>query len=286
MLYLWKGNIVEENDVAIKLNDRGYVFGDGIYEFVRVYNGKLFALEEHLDRFEKSAHLLEMNLTYTREQIRQFFYDLVSANKLVNGNVYMQFTRGDDRPRNHNYPPVEEQISVVSGCVASYPRDTKKIEEGVTAILYPDNRWKMCHAKSLNLLPNCMAIAEAKRKGADKAIMYRDGYITEERAGNVMIVKNGEVFTRPDGPEILPGITKMIAIEICRTCHIPLEEKAFTIDELLQADEVIVTDSKTEICPIIKVNDVIIGSGKRGPISERLDEEYKKRIIEQCDRVL
>lgn len=286
MKYLWKGNIVEEDEVAIKFNDRGYQFGDGIYEFVRVYNGKLFALEEHLDRFENSARLLEMNLTYSRKQIRQFFYDLLEANALVNGNVYMQFTRGDDRPRNHNYPPIEEQIAVVSGCTASYLRDTKKIEQGVSAILYPDVRWGMCHAKSLNLLPNCMAIAKAKRLGADKAILYRDGYITEERAGNVMIVKHGQLYTKPDGPDILPGITKLIALDICQETNIPFAERPFTIEELMKADEVLVTDSKTEICPIIKINDIVIGNGKRGPIAERLDEEYKKRIIAQCDKVL
>ena len=285
MNYLWKGSIVDEQDVNIRFNDRGYQFGDGIYEFVRVYNGKLFALEEHLDRFENSARLLEMNLNQSRDEIRQFFYDLVEANKLDSGNVYIQFTRGDNAPRNHNYLPYDQQISVVSGCTASYLRDADKIENGVKAILYPDKRWMLCHAKSLNLLPNCMAIAEAKRHGADKAILYRDGYITEERAGNVMIVKNGEIFTRPDGPEILPGITKLIALDICRELHLPFEEKAFTVADLLQADEVIVTDSKTELCPVIQVNDTLIGQGTRGSICARLDEEYKKRIIRQCGKV-
>ncbi|MEG0958272.1 MAG: D-amino-acid transaminase [Erysipelotrichaceae bacterium] len=282
MKYLWKGKIVNKNEMDIDVNDRGYVFGDGIYEFVRVYNGKLFALEEHLDRFENSAKLLEMNLNYSRDEIRQFFYDLIDANDLKEGNVYIQFTRGDGAVRNHNYLPYEQQKSVVSGNVSSYGRDVDKIENGVSAILYPDKRWLMCNAKSLNLLPNCMAIAEAKRRGANKAILYRDSYITEERAGNVLIVKNGEVFSTPDSPEILPGITKLLALQFCRELHIPYEERKFTINELLEADEVIVTDSKTECCPIIKIEDKVIGNGRRGPISTKLDDAYKELIFKQC----
>ena len=286
MKFLWKGKLVEQQEMNIDFNDRGYQFGDGIYEFVRVYNGKLFALEEHLDRFENSARLLDMNLNYTRDEIRQFFYDLVEANDLDSGNVYMQFTRGDGKPRNHNYPDFKDQQSVVSGCVSHYYRGTDKIENGVSAILYPDKRWLLCNAKSLNLLPNCMAIAEAKKHGADKAILYRDGYITEERAGNVLIVKNGEVFTTPDGPEILPGITKLLVLQFCRKKCIPYEERKFTINELLDADEVIVTDSKTEVCPIIKINDKVIGNGQRGPVTKLLDDEYKNLIIEQCGKVM
>lgn len=286
MKYLWKGNIVEKEEVLIDFNDRGYQFGDGIYEFVRVYNGKLFALEEHLDRFENSAKLLELNMKYSRQQIRQFFEDLVEANNLDSGNIYMQITRGDGMARNHNYQPFEEQNPVISGCAAHYYRDNEKIQKGVKAILYRDLRWQMCNAKSLNLLPNCMAIAEGKRRGAEKAILYRDGYITEERAGNVMIVKNGEVFTTPDSNEILPGITKMLALRICQNYHIPFEERHVTVQELLEADEVIITDTKTECCPVIQIEDHVIGGGKRGPVTEFLDEKYKEMIIEQCGKVM
>ena len=286
MKYLWKGKFVEKEEMDIDFNDRGYQFGDGIYEFIRVYNGKLFALEEHLNRLENSARLLEMNLNYSRDEIRTFCEQLVELNHLVGGNVYFQFTRGDGAPRNHNYPPIEQQVSVVSGCVASYKRNTEKIEHGETAILYPDLRWKMCHAKSLNLLPNCMAIAEAKRRGFDKAILYKEGYITEERAGNVLIVKNGQLYSTPDSYEILPGITKLLALQICKTYHIPYEERKFTIEELMNADEVIVTDSKTECCPITKIEDKVIGSGKRGHIAELLDQGYQELIAAQCGKVM
>lgn len=286
MKYLWKGSLVEKEEMQIDFNDRGYQFGDGIYEFVRVYNGKLFALEEHLDRFENSARLLDMNMGYSREEIRGFFEQMVEANSLDSGNVYMQITRGDGKPRNHNYPPVEEQNPVVSGCVAHYYRPDEKIANGVKAILYPDLRWQMCNAKSLNLLPNCMAIAEGKKRGADKAILYRNGYVTEERAGNVVIVKNGQIFTTPDSNEILPGITKNLVLKICRENHLPFEERKFTLQELMEADEVIVTDTKTECCPVIQIEDKVIGNGKRGPVTELLDEKYKELIVAQCGEVM
>lgn len=286
MKYLWKGNIVDKEDMRIDFNDRGYQFGDGIYEFVRVYNGKLFALEEHLDRFENSAKLLELNMNYSRDEMRGFFEEMVRANELDSGNIYIQITRGDGTARNHNYPPYDQQKSVISGCAAHYYRDNKKINEGVKATLYRDLRWQMCNAKSLNLLPNCMAIADAKRRGADKAILYRNGYITEERAGNVMIVKNGQIFTTPDSGEILPGITKLLVLRICRKYHIPFEERKFTIQELMEADEVIVTDTKTECCPVIQIEDRVIGNGARGPVTKFLDEKYQELIVEQCGEVM
>jgi len=286
MKYLWKGKLVDKSDMTVDYNDRGYNFGDGIYEFVRVYNGKLFALDEHLDRLEFSAKLLDMNLGYSRNEIRQFFWDLVEENQVKGGHVYIQLTRGDGFPRNHNYPSFEKQKPVISGNISKYARNTEKIENGVKAILYPDIRWNMCNAKSLNLLPNCLASHAARKIGADKAILYRNGFITEERAGNVLIVKNGEVFTTPDGPEILQGITKLIVLRLCKKLGIPYEERSFTINELLEADEVVVMDSKTECAPVIQVEDRVIGSGKRGTITARIDQAYKELICEQCGKVM
>lgn len=285
MKYLWKGDLVDLDDVKIDLQDRGYQFGDGIYEFVRVYNGKLFRLEDHLDRFELSARLIDMKLPYSREEMRKFSHQLVEENQLVSGNIYIQITRGDGIARRHNYPLFAEQKGVISGFISSYDRPTEKIEQGETAILYPDLRWQLCNAKTLNLLANCMAISEAKKVGADKAILHRDNLVTEERAGNVLIVKDGRVITRPDGPEILPGITKKVGFEIMKAKNIPYEERTFTVDELLAADEVIVTDTKTEFCPILQIDGKVIGSGKRGPMAAKLDEGYKELIVQDCGSI-
>jgi D-alanine transaminase len=286
MKYLWKGNLVDYDGIKIDINDRGYQFGDGIYEYVRVYNGKLFALKEHLDRLENSAKLIDLNLGYTRDEIKGFCEQLIKANDLDSGNVYLQITRGDGIVRNHLYPEFKDQKAVISGFTTHYYRNNERIESGVKAILYPDLRWALCNVKSLNLLPNCMAIAEAHKYGANKAILYKGEYITEERAGNVLIVKDGKVITHPDGPEILPGITKMLILQILKERKMPFEERKFTKDELLNADEVIVSDTKTECCPVIKIGDKVIGDGKRGPVTKKIDDAYKELIVKQCGKVM
>lgn len=285
MKYLFKGKIVDEEEVSIKFADRGYQFGDGIYEFVRVYNGKPFVLTDHIDRLFNSAKLVDMNVGYSRQEIEKFFYDLIEANEVDGGHVYIQITRGDSLARNHNYPNYEDQKIVISGCVAKYERDTKRIETGDKAITYPDLRWLMCNAKTLNLMPNCLAIHEAHKKGCTKAILHKDGRVTEERAGNVIIVKDGVLYSTPDSNEILPGITKLVVKRICEANNIPLVERNFTVEEMLNADEVIITDSKTEVCPCIEIDGKQIADGKRGKMTALLDEKYKELIIKECGKV-
>lgn len=170
--YLWKGAMVKEQDIHISLQDRGYVFGDGLYEVVRVYNGKLFGLKRHLDRLFQGADVIDFNLQYTREEFEGFFQQLVEENDLHSGYVYMQLTRGDDGIRNHLYPGREDQRPVLSGFAVHAPRNVEKIQAGTTAISVEDIRWKYCHVKTLNLIPNCMARSEAKRKGAGLSLIH------------------------------------------------------------------------------------------------------------------
>ncbi|MCR1980141.1 aminotransferase class IV, partial [[Clostridium] innocuum] len=188
--YLWKGAMVKEQDIHISLQDRGHVFGDGLYEVVRVYNGKLFGLKRHLDRLFQGADVIDFNLQYTREEFEGFFQQLVEENGLHSGYVYMQLTRGDDGIRNHLYPGREDQRPVLSGFAVHAPRNVEKIQAGTTAISVEDIRWKYCHVKTLNLIPNCMARSEAKRKGAGKAILVKDGIVTEEKSGSILIVQD------------------------------------------------------------------------------------------------
>ena len=279
MKYLWKGQLVNQTQVNIDIYDRGYQFGDGIYEFVRVYNGKCFALQEHIDRLFNSAKLIELNIGYQKEEITNFFEMLVCNNKVIGGHVYIQITRGDGLVRNHVYPVYDEQHSVISGFTSTYKRNTLRIKNGVNAILYPDLRGLLCNCKSLNLLPNCMAISRARDQNAEKAILYKDDYITEERAGNVFIVKNGVIITHPLGPEILKGITRQFIVEIATVLGMPIEERRFSKEALLTADEVFVTDSKNECCPIIKIDNHVISDGKRGRITAVLQDKYEKEII-------
>lgn len=281
-LYLWKGKLVREEEIHISLQDRGYVFGDGLYEVVRVYNGRLFGLERHLDRLFQGAEIVLFNLRYTKEEFRQFFQQLVDANHLVSGYVYLQITRGDTGIRNHLFPAMEEQRPVLSGFAVHSARNVEKIQKGAIAVTVEDIRWKYCHVKTLNLMPNCMARFEAKKKGAGKAILVKDGIVTEEKSGSILIVKDGCIRTHVENEEILPSTTKKILEALSTQEKIPFRECTFTLDELYNADEVIVADTNTECSAVVQVDERVIGDGKPGPILKKLQQAYEAAIIEEC----
>ena len=239
MKYLWKGSFVDKEDIHIDLHDRGYQFGDGIYEVTHVYNGVLFALDEHIDRLINSAAFIELNLRHTKDEIAAFCRGLVEQNHIENGYIYLQVTRGDGTLRNHGFSMYEEQQPVFCGFAQSSTRSEEKMVKGADAITVEDRRSLMCNVKSLNLLPNCLAKHAAQKKGVSKAIMVRDNIVTEEKSGNIFIVKDGIVLTHPNGGKILPGITKQLIIELLHQHNIPVWEKEFSEEELLHADEVI-----------------------------------------------
>lgn len=285
MKYLWKESYVDEKDIHIDLHDRGYQFGDGIYEVTHVYNGVLFALDDHVERLMNSAAMIEMNLRHTEEDIKMFFEKLVALNHIDNGYVYLQVTRGDGSLRNHGFLNFEDQHPVFSGFAISTVRSEEKMVKGADAITVEDRRSLMCNVKSLNLLPNCLAKHAAQKRHVSKALMVRDGIVTEEKSGNIFIVKDGIALTHPDGNKILPGITKKHILKLMRDANMPVWEKEFSEDELLQADEVMVTDTNSEIVPIIEINGQKIGSGTRGPITKKIQDAYKSLIIEKCGKL-
>lgn len=286
MKYLWKEQFVDEKDIKIDLQDRGYQFGDGIYEVVHIYNGKLFALQDHVERLQRSAALIEMNLTKSTDELCEMFQKLANLNDVKNGYVYVQVTRGDGCLRNHGFKFYEEQSPVYSGFAISSPINRTKMEKGTDAITVEDRRSLMCNVKSLNLLPNCLAKHVAQKAGVSKALMVRDGIVTEEKSGNILIVKDGKVLTHPDSCKILPGITKKYILKALKDLAIPYEEKEFSEWEMLQADEVMVTDTNSEIVPVIEINNQKIGDGTRGSITKKIQKAYVLMVEEQCGIIL
>ncbi len=281
--YLWKGNIVEKSEIQIDLNDRGYQFGDGIYEVVHIYHNHFFALNEHLDRLEASAAKILLNLKYSRQEYQTFFEKLAAANNISEGYVYLQVSRGDGILRNHGFAEIEKQEPVIIGFAAEQIPDQEKIKKGVTAITYPDKRGTICDVKSLNLLPNCLAKHEAQVKKVNKALLIKNGLVTEEKSGNVFIIKKDVVYTHPDGSEILPGITKKILIPLLKNVGIEVIERAVSLDELLNADEVIVTDTNSECQAVVEINGQMIGNGQRGPIAQKMEVLYHDFIKLECE---
>lgn len=263
---------MERENAKVDIEDRGYQFGDGIYEVVRVYNGKFFTLDEHLARFVRSATELHIKLPFTVEALTNLLEQLVEKNELINGYVYIQLTRGA-ADRIHNYADNLEPVLTMYSTVRE--RALSDIENGVDVYLHEDIRWLRCDIKSLNLLPNTLANTVAKNKGGHEAILHRGKIVTEASASNIFIVKNNELVTHPANNLILNGITRGKILQIAEDLKIPVKEEAFTIEELFAADEAFITNTGVEIGPINHVDDKAIGTGKPGPVTRKLQKAFE-----------
>lgn len=277
------GEIVERAHASVDIEDRGYQFGDGVYEVIRVYNGKMFTAKEHLHRLQESAKKISIQIPYSTSKLEEKLNSLIEKNTLKNGIVYMQFTRGAS-PRNHAFP------SNVAPTFVAYTRNADRpvgsMEEGVKTIFLEDIRWLRCDIKSLNLLGNLLAKQKAVEAGCFEAIQHRGEIVTEGSSSNVAIVKNGTVITHPANNLILNGITRQKVKQVCEQNQIPFEEKEFTLEELLRADEVFLTGTTVEVTPIIEVEEKKISSGIPGAVTRKLQQLIKDEIEKECGTLL
>ncbi|GGH98521.1 D-amino-acid transaminase [Mammaliicoccus vitulinus] len=278
MTYIFiNDEFVDESEGKINYSDRGYNFGDGIYEYIRIYDGKVFTSKEHYERLFRSAKEIGLNLEgYSVEGLTEVTKTLAAKNNVVNGGVYIQVTRGV-APRNHPFPDASTK-SVFSAFSKSYDRPYEELKNGVKAITVDDIRWLRCDIKSLNLLGNVLAKEKAAQNGASEAIMHRDQTVTEGSSSNVYAVKDGKIYTHPANNLILNGITRRIIKKSAEALNIPFIEEAFTLDFLNDADEVIISSTSIEVMPVIQVNDNKIGDGKVGQITKQLQKSFDNYI--------
>jgi D-alanine transaminase len=274
-MVLFRDRILDDADVRISHLDRGYCFGDGIYEVLRVYNGQFYAWDKHMARLLRSLEAVRIPLPYPMARMERLLEDLRAASNVREGSLYMQITRGE-APRSHAFP--ESCVPVLAAWCNAYPRPVQVIREGIDVVTVADIRWLRCDIKSLNLLPNVLAKQEAKEKGADEAILHRDGTVTEGSSGNLMIVRGGAIRTHPADNLILPGVTRAVTIELARGLGIPLREEEFSVSALMEADEVFVTGTTVEVCPVRSVDGKKIRDGKPGAVTRRLQEAFEKTI--------
>lgn len=278
MKVLWNEKIVDESEVKIDLEDRGYQFGDGIYEVIRIYDGYMYMEKEHLDRLWISAEKIRMPLPFTREELSQRLHRLADEVGLENARVYFQVTRGTAKPRLHNFPNPKEVQPVLMADIQPASRPSAKQNIGIRAGFVEDKRWLHCDIKSISLLGNIMALDEAQQKGYDEAVLVRDGNVTEASASNLWMVKDDVIYTHPDGNLVLPGIAKIKIREISKALGIELREEVFTEKELLAADECFKTSSVAEIMPIIEIDDQKIGDGMPGKITKKVLNAYIESV--------
>lgn len=274
------GDYLEQKSANISVSDRGFIFGDGIYEVIRVVDNRLFKEEEHLRRMDEGLHALGINLDSSqRSAIREISRELLSRNGLQKGEatIYLQITRGAALPRTHTFPdpPVKPTVYLTTG---SFTPHTQLHESGVDVITLADVRWTRCNLKTVNLLPNTLAKQKAKDAGVNSAVLIRDGVITESPNANIFAVKEGELFTFPVSNYILDGITRNVVIDIAGDAGILVSYYPVREEDLFDLDELFFSGTTTDIQPVIEINGRPLGTGKPGPVTRKIQEGYREKL--------
>ena len=264
------GEYVRHGNAAVHIEDRGYQFSDGVYEVIAVKDGALIDGDGHMTRLQYSLDELEIAMPMPARALRVVIAETIRRNRLRNGIVYLQITRGSS-PRNHPFPDFSSPALVITARRQPYPASADAVAGG-RVITIPDIRWKRCDIKSISLLPNVLAKQQAAEAGAVEAwLVDGDGYITEGSSTNAwMVDKAGRLVTRPKSHAILGGITRETILKLARENGIEVVERRFTLDEAKGARETFMTSTTNFVKPITQIDDRVIANGEPGEISRRL----------------
>jgi D-alanine transaminase len=271
IVYL-NGDFVAAADAKVSVLDRGFVFGDGVYEVIPIYSGHLFRLNYHLKRLNDSLNGVRIENPLSTSGWAEVLTTLIDNNGGGDQSLYLQVTRGV-APRDHRFPQNTPPTIFAMSNPMSEP--SAELKAGIRAILVEDIRWKLCNIKAIALLPNILLRQQAVDAQATEALMYRDGLLTEGSASNLFVIKDGIIVTPPKSNLLLPGITRDLVVELCDNHQIHCEQREISVKELENADEVWVTSSTKEIVPVIEIDDIKVGSGIPGPVWKRLITLYR-----------
>jgi D-alanine transaminase len=266
------GRYVPHRDACVHVEDRGYQFADGVYEVCEIWNGLIVDETRHLDRLERSLRELAIAMPMSRAALKVVIREVVRRNRVRDGLVYMQVTRGV-APRDHAFPTTHTPPAlVVTAKSVPRVRGERLAREGVSIITLPDNRWERVDIKSVGLLPNAIARQKAKEAGAYEAwFVDSEGYVTEGAATTAWIVtEDGVLVTRPNGTDILPGITRMTATDVARRSELRVEERKFTVAEAKAAREAFVTAASTIVMPVVRIDGAPVADGRPGTVAPQL----------------
>ena len=270
------GSFLSHTEAKVSVVDRGFVFGDGIYEVTRVVDGRFIFEDEHLHRLQKGLAGLKIEVNQAIiDEIPSISRELIRRNGLENGEagVYLQITRGEAWPRTHHFPEPSVEPTIYLSATPFKPH-LKLHEIGVDTIKVPDVRWSRCNLKTVNLLPNILAKQQAMDAGVNSAVMVRDGVITESPNANIFAVKDGELYTYPESNYILSGITRGAVLTIAKQLDIKVHQLPVREDELYALDELFFSGTTTDIQPINRVDGKKIGSGKPGSVVRSIQKAY------------
>ena len=278
-LTYFNGEMIESGAKVVSLDDRGYCFGDGVYEVVRVYNGRAFAFSYHQDRLYRSMREMDIPVRMPPDELQELHEIMIEQSEITDGYIYLQITRGVS-PRHHAFErsKLEPQMYMF---IKPITTDLGTLQEGVKAITLPDERWARVDIKTLNLIPNILAQTKAEKKGAYTAILVRDGIVTEGATSNVFVMKDGVCYTHPADHHILKGITRQLVVtRVAPTAGITIIEREFDEAFLKDADEIFFTDTIGGIIPITTLNREPVGDGKPGKAAKVLAEQLQHLMEE------
>ena len=272
------GEFVPLERATIRVEDRGFQFADGVYEVVRTYGGRPFAMDEHLARLFRSLDAIELKVPLNAGQLKSIIREGIERSGFAEAIVYLQITRGY-APR-HRGMPKDAEPTIVMTVRELGPPATKLRENGITVITLPEFRWTRCDIKSIALLPSVLAYHAARKAGANDAIFFDvDETVNEATAGNVFVVTRGQLRTPPKNTRILAGVTRDKVLEAARMAGIETAEERIAKPDLYAAEELFLTSTTAEVVPVVTVDGKQIGTGKPGPVSARVYEQFARMFI-------
>jgi D-alanine transaminase len=271
------GSFLPLDQARVSVMDRGFLFGDGVYEMMPVYGDIVFRLDEHLQRLARSLEAIDIPNPYGPGEWKSLVGELLGKNAISgHKSIYIEVTRGED-DRNHIYESARLVPTVFMLC---QPLAARNYSDGVSAITHPDIRWDYCHIKAISLLPAVMLKQRASKAGSLEAILLRNGEVTEGAASNVFIVRDERIMTPPRGNELLHGITRDLVIELLTGAGIACAETRIGEQELRSADEIWITSSTMEVVPVVTLDGRSVGRGVPGPQWRRARDLYDSFKLE------
>lgn len=271
------GEFTRADEAKISVLDRGFIFGDGIYEVVPIYHGKAFRITEHLDRLDRSLQALRIPQPKSRVEWIGLVDELSRRAAMSHCIVYLQVTRGVYK-REHAFPNAAIVPTVFGMATEFKPPSTEQRAQGLAMISITDERWLHCEIKSISLLGNVLARQQAADAGVDEVIQFRDGYLTEGSASNIWIVSNGQLLAPPKNNLILEGIRYGLMSELAAQSGVSFEARRISQQEVAGADEILVTSATKEVLPVTQLDGKPVGTGKAGPVYTKLRAAYDARI--------
>jgi D-alanine transaminase len=279
MVFL-NGKFMPIEEARVPVLDRGFIFGDGVYELVPVYSRVPFRLDEHLARLERSLAAVRIRNPYSRAEWRDIILQLIAKQGFEDQGVYFQVTRGVAK-RDHSFPKdAAPTVFIMSNPLVNPPQEL--VERGATAVTAVDDRWLHCDVKSISLIGNCLLRQVSADAGGAETILFRNGKLTEASASNVFVVRQGVILSPAKSNLILPGITYDVVVELAQGAGMPFEFRDIAEDEVRSADELWVTSSSKEVLAIVKLDGKTVGAGKPGPVFRKmygLYQDFKQKVM-------